>query len=129
MSLLCARRGKRSATHGRVSLTTLLRNASKAWHGITLGQPDWSDNSLSVALSGELREEGFVFYLMLNAFWEPLEFELPPAPAGSAWQRWIDTSLESPEDIHEWERSPQFVDGEYRVSDRSVVMLYSLTGN
>ena len=35
---------------------------------------------------------------MLNAFWEPLSFELPPPdPEGrQPWQRWIDTSLASP---------------------------------
>lgn len=39
--------------------------------------------------------------MMFNAYWEALDFELPlaPATARSGWQRWIDTSLESPEDI------------------------------
>ena len=38
---------------------------------------------------------------MFNAYWEALDFELPLAPgaAVAGWQRWIDTSLESPEDI------------------------------
>ena len=38
-------------------------------------------------------------YLILNAYWEPLDFELPGVPGGGAWRRWIDTSLKSPQDI------------------------------
>ena len=43
-----------------------------------------------------LRREGLHIYLILNAHWEQLEFELPPihdSGAGS-WRRWIDTALE-----------------------------------
>ena len=38
---------------------------------------------------------------MSNAYWEPLDFELPPVPdtAASRWERWIDMAREAPEDI------------------------------
>jgi len=36
---------------------------------------------------------------MLNAFWEPLNFALPPPPEKTSWVRFIDTFLPSPEDI------------------------------
>jgi glycogen operon protein len=129
VSLLCARRALRSVKHerARVNLNTMLRDANKAWHGVKLDQPDWSDNSLSVALTGELSDEGLRFHFILNAFWEPLDFELPePGPANS-WRRWIDTSLESPDDIAVWEKAPAIHDNTYGVADRSVVMLYSNT--
>ena len=48
------------------------------------------------------KSEGLRFHLILNAYWEPLDFELPPRPAGGPWRRWIDTSRPSPEDIVEW---------------------------
>ena len=35
--------------------------------------------------------EGLFFHFILNAFWEPLNFELPMQNAGSSWRRWIDT--------------------------------------
>ena len=35
---------------------------------------------------------------MFNAYWEPLEFELPPLPPGDGWLRAIDTALPGPED-------------------------------
>ena len=46
--------------------------------------------------------------MILNAYWEPLDFELPPAGSGegNAWRRWIDTTLESPFDIVEWQQAP-----------------------
>jgi len=38
---------------------------------------------------------------MLSAYWEPLEFEIPPLSSGSSsgWRRMIDTSLEAPDDF------------------------------
>jgi glycogen operon protein len=126
VSLLIARRLLREVEHERqrTSLTTLLAQANKAWHGVRLNQPDWSDGSHSVALSGQVREEGILFHLMLNAYWEPLAFELPPL-VGRVWRRWIDTALDSPEDIVPWQEAPSVNGDIYRVADRSVVMLYT----
>jgi glycogen operon protein len=128
VSLLVARRVLRGLgpERRRASLNTLIREANKAWHGVTLHQPDWDDGSRSVALGGELREEGLLFHLILNAYWEPLRFELPKVGQGgeNLWRRWIDTSLDSPDDIVCWEKAPPLADTTYRVADRSVVMLY-----
>jgi glycogen operon protein len=124
--LLNARRVLRSVEHeqGRISLTTLLTQANKEWHGVRLHQPDWSDNSHSLALCAELRSEGLQVHLILNAYWEPLEFELP-APRDGTWRRWIDTALESPDDIVPWETAPVVSDRRYRAASRSVVLLYA----
>ncbi len=121
-----ARRQLRDVTHEheRVGLRNLLQQASKAWHGVKLNQPDWGDNSHSLAVSGEVREEGLWFHLILNAFWEPLEFELP-ALDGMLWRRWIDTALESPADIVPWREAPEFRGSTYLAQERSVVMLYA----
>ncbi|OAI41360.1 glycogen debranching enzyme [Planctomycetaceae bacterium SCGC AG-212-D15] len=123
-SLLTARRLLRDVEHERVSLSTLLQTANKAWHGVKLFQPDWGEHSHSIALSAELRIEGVFFYLILNAYWQPLEFELPGAndSPGAAWQRWIDTGLDSPDDIVPWEKAPIVKGNTYRVADRSVAM-------
>ena len=125
LKLLLARRGQRDATNEqqRVSLTQLIARATKAWHGVKLNQPDWGENARSIAFSADLKNDNLTFYLVLNAYWEPLEFELPPATSGP-WLRWIDTSLPSPEDIVEWRAAPPVVGGTYPVGPRSVVMLY-----
>jgi len=109
----------------RMTLTQLLSNI-KGWHGTRLNQPDWRNNSHSVALSAELAKENLLAHCIFNAYWEQLEFELPPI--GSAmenrWKRWIDTSLEAPEDISEWQESTP-VDGyKYLVGPRSVAVFW-----
>jgi glycogen operon protein len=125
--LLIARRGLRSTKHEqrRVNLQEMLREATKAWHGVKLNEPEWGDRSLSVALSAELREEGLVFYLILNAYWEPLTFQLPSLAPTNSWRRWIDTALDAPDDIVPWEKAPPVPGDSYQVVDRSVVMLFS----
>ena len=105
VSLLNARRLLRDVKHEhqRVSLNSFLREAKKAWHGVKLLEPDWGDSSHSIALGAELRGEGLLFHLILNAYWEPLEFELPRDSDGHPWRRWIDTGLDSPHDIVPWQ--------------------------
>jgi isoamylase len=129
-SLLIARRLLRDVEHERqrVSLTTFLREANKAWHGVRLYQPDWDDRSHSVALGAELRKEGLLFHLILNAYWEPLAFELPRPTDGNLWRRWIDTALESPHDIVPWQAAPTVTGNTYRVESRSVAMLFTDAG-
>ena len=126
VKLLLARRLLRDVTHEyqRASLAELIGKMHKAWHGVKLHQPDWADTSHSIALTGALPEENLMFHLILNAYWEPLEFELPLIDRGE-WRRWIDTSLPSPQDIVEWQAAPPVPSISYRASPRSVVMLYS----
>ncbi len=65
-------------------------------------------------------------HLMTNAYWEALEFDLPAVPeaAVSGWQRWIDTALESPEDIIEPSAAPLVCGTQYRVMPRSFAALF-----
>jgi isoamylase len=125
VKLLIARRLLRDDEHERrrISLNALIENAKKGWHGVKLNQPDWGDRSHSVALGLELKNEGLRLHFILNAFWEPLEFELPPLENGGSWRRWIDTALESPHDIVPWETAPPVEGSTYRAAARSVAML------
>ena len=130
MKLLLARRLLRDVTHEeqRVSLTEMIAKANKAWHGVKLNQPDWGEGSHSIAFGAELKNEELRFHLILNGYWEPLEFELPPLASGKPWRRWIDTSLPSPQDIVEWKSAPRVLDKMYQVGPHSVVMLYAASG-
>jgi glycogen operon protein len=127
VGLLAARRSLRDVEHERrrTSLNTLLGQATKAWHGVRLHQPDWRDCSHSLALCAEVRPEGFSMHLILNAYWEALAFEVPDLGDGRPWRRWIDTALDSPHDIVPWEEAPAFPGRSYRAGARSVVMLYA----
>jgi glycogen operon protein len=60
---------------------------------------------------------------MLNAYWEPLIFELPPVPDGQqSWLRWIDTALAHPDDICTW-NAATVSQSAYVVQPRSLVVL------
>jgi glycogen operon protein len=60
---------------------------------------------------------------MLNAYWEPLEFTIPPSSLASApWFRIIDTSLPSPEDI--LDHNNELVGAStYLLAPRSIVLI------
>ena len=111
----------------RTSLNQLIQQANKAWHGVKLNQPDWSDHSHSLAFFAELRKDKLLFYLILNAYWESLDFELPPGEGGSreSWHRWVDTCLDPPQDIVEWQTAPPVSAETYRAGPRSVVVLFA----
>jgi hypothetical protein len=48
-----------------------------------------------VQANAACRNETLLLYAILNACWEPLEFELPPLRNGyDSWHRWIDTNLD-----------------------------------
>ena len=130
--LLLARRVLRDVTaeKERISLVELLRQASMAWHGVKLGQPDWNFDSHSLAFNADVRRAGLKLHLIMNAHWKPLDFELPPAAGERAWRRWIDTSLDSPNDIVPWAEAPSYASDAYRAGPRSVVVLWaSLAGD
>jgi len=131
VKLLCARRVMRSDEHERqrLSLNELIKRAHKAWHGVRLEQPDWSDHSHSIAFTAELRGEQLAFHLILSAYHGPLTFELPRSVNGRdvAWRRWIDTALDSPNDITDWTQASPVKGYDYRAEGRSVVMLYATT--
>jgi len=111
----------------RKSLNQLIREANKAWHGVTLNQPDWSDHSHSLAFSAEIRRERLFVYIIVNAYWDFLNFELPPVENGSRgpWCRWIDTTLDSPDDIVERQTAPPVLGKSYLAGPRSTVVLFA----
>jgi glycogen operon protein len=108
-----------------VPLNQLLRTGDRTWHGVKIAEPDWGFSSHSLALRVLRPDRGLLFYLILNAYWNPLDFELPDNH-GNQWRRWIDTALDSPHDISEWRNAATIADGTYRAGPHSVVALYSL---
>ena len=112
----------------RESLSQLLREGKKAWHGVKLNLPDWGQWSHSLALTAEVGRERLQLHLILNAYWEPLDFELPKLSVHSGWRRWIDTSLDSPRDIVSWQTAPPVAGDVYRVGPRSAAMLIAQQG-
>ena len=115
----------------RMTLAQLLNAGIKGWHGVKLNQPDWNTPSHSIALSVQVPTESLQVYFIFNAYWEPLDFELPPLDnsKGDSWHRWIDTYLDSPEDIVAWETAPMILDPTYLTGPRAVVVMWAKHSN
>jgi glycogen operon protein len=125
-SLVAARlRWDASDPSREVCLSEILRQARIQWHGVKLSQPDWGPDSHSLALTAWSRRGRLLTHIMINAYWEPLAFELPPVQnlQGKTWQRWIDTALEPPEDIGSWGHTAPVTGSIYPVQPRSIVVL------
>jgi glycogen operon protein len=104
-----------------------IESAEINFHGVRLDHPDWAYHSHSLAfeLHNHVCKEHL--HVMLNAYWKPLDFELPNLPVNETWQRLLDTTLPSPEDICE---SPVKLPGGqkyYRLGPRSVAVLVAGT--
>jgi len=130
---LLAQRQRRDVVVDHLSLTLaeLLQRRSIQWHGVLPFQPDWSENSHSLAFTLTSAAHRFRLHLIVNAWWEPLEFALPPtaiaaddtAFADGRWHRWIDTALASPNDIVPWAEAVPLPEARYTLQPRSVAAL------
>jgi isoamylase len=92
------------------------------FHGVGLGAPDWSEpsHSLAMLLPAIRGEAGDHIYIIANAYWEALRFQLP----ARAWRRAVDTFLPPPDDAVP-PGAAVALDGarDYLVGPRSVVVL------
>ncbi len=105
-----------------ITLSELIHRTPIQWHGVQLYEPDWGQQSRTLAFT--VRGVPYEFHIMLNAFWESLDFELPVLPRRqtATWRRIIDTYLQSPEDFCRLPGAP-VQDSAYHVQPRSVVLL------
>lgn len=96
------------------------------WHGVRLAEPDWSDASHSLAATMHFSSSALILHWLLNAYWQPLSFELPALPAGfGPWRRAVDTSRESPQDICLGPEAPPVNAATISVEPRSCIVLMS----
>jgi glycogen operon protein len=94
-----------------------------AWHGTRLNTPGWLDpagRALAVTLAG-FKGDGDI-HIMLNMYWESLDFELPSVPH-RIWLEAVDTSQPPPFDIADFGAELPVAGNVYSVKGRSVVVL------
>jgi isoamylase len=99
--------------------------ADISWHSCKLFSPGWHDPNgrvLAFTLGGFEGEADI--HVMLNMYWEELEFEIPPIK-NRKWYRVVDSALPSPLDIVEPGEETLVSGNVYRVKDRSTVVLIS----
>ena len=62
----------------------------------------------------------------INAWQEPLTFQIPPSPSGRPWRRVVDTALASPLDIVPEDDAPTVpLDMPYPLASFSLIVLIS----
>ncbi len=99
--------------------------AKITWHGVRLGEPNWSANSHAIAFELEHLDAGEHLHVILNSYWEPLVFELPPTASGERWHRLVDTALDSPDDFCDPPQPLPTEKIQYATAARSSVVLLS----
>jgi isoamylase len=109
--------------HG-LGLRSFLERSHVEFHGTRLHEPDLSDDSHSLALTVRSVVGTRMVHSILNMWTQPLDFELPPpVDTDLPWQRFIDTSLDVPEDVSEPADAPVVEGNSYRAAPHSVVLL------
>jgi isoamylase len=94
-----------------------------SWHGVALGNPDFSQGSHSLAWELRSLDGAEHYWAAVNAWREPLRFQLPRPQLGHVWRRVVDTAQESPLDFRELPEAPVEGGLECEVRERSVVLL------
>ncbi|WP_432994083.1 glycogen debranching protein GlgX [Dactylosporangium sp. CA-233914] len=95
-----------------------------AWHGTRLGVPNWGDpqaRALACTIRGHAG--GPDLHLMMNMYWEPLDFQIPLD--GRHWVRAIDTALPAGDDLRDEGGEPPVPGPHYTLSGRSIAVLLS----
>ena len=90
------------------------------WHGTRLNSPGFDNPDgrvLACTIAGMVAETDL--HVMMNMFWEPLEFELPIGP----WRVAVDTFEASPMDIPDPGAAHSTNSGRWTVRPRTVVIL------
>ena len=125
--LMIRERLQRDSTRDEYMMTLmqLLDRNLITWHGIRLFEPDWSDHSHTLAITVESLSGRMAMHLMINAYTASLAFEIPQEGNGRrcSWQRWIDTSLQSPDDISEIGTCPPVSGTHYNLPSYSLAVL------
>ena len=107
------------------TLNEILARARIEFHGVTLNKPDWGETAHTLAATVSSTHGGPALHVIINAYWEPLDFALPVLDQ-HRWYRWIDTALESPDDIcDDWLKASRVNTPSYHVEARSIVILFA----
>ena len=98
-----------------------LGGSSCTFHGIRLNEPDLGYNSHSLAFTLKNRNYDKRLHVMLNMFWNPLEFELPQSRKWR-WKQVINTAAPGPKDILPVDKAPLIKKKVLKVEARSIAV-------
>ena len=107
-----------------MTLNEVIAQHRVEWHGVVLGEPDWGETSHSLAATVHYDADRLALHFMLNAYWEPLTFAIPPLATGHlAWRCCVDTFRAPPDDISVWSDAEPLPGEAVVVQPRSIVVL------
>ncbi|MDR2865266.1 MAG: glycogen debranching protein GlgX [Spirochaetaceae bacterium] len=105
-----------------------------SWYNVNGEMLNWEkeDSAFSMRLEGTKADiiadrDDNDFFIMFNASPQDIKFVVPDSGSYEKWRRVIDTAFPSPYDILPLDREkvPPEIGSEYKVSSRSVVVLFS----
>ena len=97
------------------------------FHGINLNEPDFSGHSHSLAFSLTNKNYTKRLYVMINAYWEPLAFEIPNSKQ-RVWRQIINTAAKKKHDFTLPINAKVVRSKKLQVAPRSIVVLQSSKG-
>lgn len=105
-------------------LSDFLQQSRIIWHGVKINLPDWSETSHSIAFTIVAMHGKKAMHYIINAYHHDLDFELPIIMDDKlvTWRRWLDTSLDSPNDIL-YHDAVEVQGTTYRTKCHSIVIL------
>lgn len=93
--------------------------------GVEVHEPDWGQHSRTLSFSLKNPRYDKWLYVMVNAYWEHLEFQIPKPKGARPWKRIINTAASSPQDIVHFDDAPVIRGEKVYVNARSIVLLMS----
>ena len=91
--------------------------------GVRNNHPDWSHHSHTLSYTLRNSTYDYQMHVMVNAYWEHLNFQIPKPKGGKPWKRIINTAENSPKDILAFDDAPFIHGGSIYVNARSIVVL------
>ncbi|PSW19047.1 glycogen debranching enzyme GlgX [Photobacterium sanctipauli] len=105
-----------------ISLSSVVDDVQIRWHGLQPDQPDWSEDSHSLALTVNHPITQDELYVICNAYWDPLEFTLPDR-RNSEWHLLVNTAKSSPYDIYLPDEAPIYPHDTILATGRSMIVM------
>jgi isoamylase len=113
-------------TDHHLTLSEVMDHAKVQLHGVRLDHPDRGYDSHSLAVTASSLSGDLLMHFAINAYWEPLDFDLPALPgAVEPWRRIIDSARPSPDDLVLPPGGESVTGATHRVAARSVVVLFA----
>lgn len=96
------------------------------WHGTKPFEADWNNYSRSLAFSLSYPEYDEYLYVIMNAYWKGLSFELPALKNSKKWRAFLDTSKSYPRDFADPRKTKALKHNLYKADPRSVAAFWGM---